>query len=154
MYAIKVKHTMVHITDIIDLFETFWLVDKHLPSVKPKELKMGTMNWDYQQEFSDMVSSKKWKEKPKTRHVLLKEDIDAYNTCTALGLTLPLADRKLLYMRPHCSYRKLAKMYNVSHENIRNKYLGILVDLVNRINLHGDKNIKKYLAVQAPYNSL
>ena len=142
MYATKVKHTMVHITDIIDLFETFWLVDKHLPSVKPKELRMGTMKWDYRQEFSDMVNSKKWKEKPKIRHILLKEDIDAYNTCTALGLTLPLEDRKLLYMRPHCSYRKLAKMYNVSHENIRNKYLGILVDLVNRINLHGDKNIK------------
>ena len=145
MYATKVKHTMVHITDIIDLFETFWLVDKHLPSVKPKELRMGTMKWDYRQEFSDMVNSKKWKEKPKIRHILLKEDIDAYNTCTALGLTLPLEDRKLLYMRPHCSYRKLAKMYNVSHENIRNKYLGILVDLVNRINLHGDGNIKKYL---------
>ena len=154
MYATKVKHTMVHITDIIDLFETFWLVDKHLPSVKPKELRMGTMKWDYRQEFSDIVNSKKWKEKPKIRHILLKEDIDAYNTCTALGLTLPLEDRKLLYMRPHWSYRKLAKMYNVSHENIRNKYLGILVDLVNRINLHGDKNIKKYLAVQAPYNSL
>ena len=57
-------------------------------------------------------------------------------------------------MRPHCSYRKLAKMYNTSHETMRNRYLSILVDLVNRINLHGDKNIKKYLAVQAPYNSL
>lgn len=145
---------MVTIAEIIDLFETFWLVDKHLPSVKPKELKMGTMKWDYRREFSDMVHSKRWKEKPKYRHILLKDDIDAYNTCTELGLTLPLEDRKLLYLRPHCSYRKLAKMYGVSHENIRNKYLGIIVDLVNRINLHGDKNIKKYISVQAPYDSL
>ena len=135
---------MVHITDIIDLFETFWLVDKHLPSVKPKAL---TMNWDYRQEFSDMVSSKKWKEKPKTRHVLLKEDIDAYNTCTLLGLTLPLAERKLLYMRPHCSYRKLAKMYNTSHETMRNRYLSIVVDIVNRINDSGATTIKSYLAL-------
>ena len=138
---------------IRDSFETFWLVDKHLPSVKPKELKMGTMKWEYRREFSDMVHSKRWKEKPRYRHILLKDDIDAYNTCTELGLTLPLEDRKLLYLRPHCSYRKLAKMYGVSHENIRNKYLGIIVDLVNRINLHGDKNIKKYLSVQAPYDS-
>ena len=58
---------MVTITDIVDLFETFWLVDKHLPSVKPKELKMGTMKWDYKVEFSDMVSSKKWKEKPQNK---------------------------------------------------------------------------------------
>lgn len=147
MYAIKVKHTMVHITDIINLFETFWLVDKHLPSVKPKALRMGTMNWDYRQEFSDMVSSKKWKEKPKTRHVLLKEDIDAYNTCTLLGLTLPLAERKLLYMRPHCSYRKLAKMYNTSHETMRNRYLSIVVDIVNKINDSGATTIKSYLAL-------
>ena len=144
---------MVTIAEIIDLFETFWLVDKYLPSVKPKELKMGTMKWEYRREFSDMVHSKRWKEKPRYRHILLKDDIDAYNTCTELGLTLPLEDRKLLYLRPHCSYRKLAKMYGVSHENIRNKYLGIIVDLVNRINLHGDKNIKKYLSVQAPYDS-
>ena len=144
---------MVTIAEIIDLFETFWLVDKYLPPVKPHELKMGTMKWEYRREFSDMVHSKRWKEKPRYKHILLKDDIDAYNTCTELGLTLPLEDRKLLYLRPHCSYRKLAKMYGVSHENIRNKYLGIIVDLVNRINLHGDKNIKKYLSVQAPYDS-
>ena len=112
---------MVHITDIIDLFETFWLVDKHLPSVKPKALRMGT--------------------------ILLKEDIDAYNTCTLLGLTLPLAERKLLYMRPHCSYRKLAKMYNTSHETMRNRYLSIVVDIVNRINDSGATTIKSYLAL-------
>ena len=89
---------MVTIAEIIDLFETFWLVDKHLPSVKPKELKMGTMKWEYRREFSDMVHSKRWKEKPRYRHILLKDDIDAYNTCTELGLTLPLDDRKLLYL--------------------------------------------------------
>ena len=136
---------MVTITEIIDLFETFWLVDRYLPSVKPKELKMGTMKWDYRREFSDMVHSKRWKEKPKYRHILLKEDIDAYNTCTDLGLTLPLEDRKLLYMRPHCSYRKLAKMYGVSHETIRNRYLSIVIDIVNRINNSGAKSIKSYL---------
>jgi len=136
---------MVTITEIIDLFETFWLVDKHLPSVKPKELKMGTMKWDYRREFSDMVHSKKWKEKPKYQHILLKEDIDAYNTCTDLGLTLPLEDRKLLYMRPHCSYRKLAKIYNVSHETIRNRYLDIVIDIVNKINTSGANSIKSYL---------
>tara|TARA_Y100000022_G_scaffold7515_1_gene6132 strand:- start:1746 stop:2177 length:432 start_codon:yes stop_codon:yes gene_type:complete len=139
---------MVTITEIIDLFETFWLVDRHLPSVKPKELKMGTMKWDYRREFSDMVHSKRWKEKPKYRHILLKEDIDAYNICTDLGLVLPLEDRKLLYMRPHCSYRKLAKMYGVSHEHIRNKYLSIVVDLVNAINKQAHGNIKKFLELQ------
>ena len=146
-YAVRINSNMVTITDIVDLFETFWLVDRHLPSVKPKELKMGTMKWDYKVEFSDMVSSKKWKEKPKTRHILLKEDIDAYNTCTLLGLTLPLAERKLLYMRPHCSYRKLAKMYNTSHETIRNRYLSIVVDIVNKINDSGATTIKSYLAL-------
>lgn len=139
---------MVSITDIIDLFETFWLVDKYLPSVKPKELKMGTMKWEYRREFSDMVHSKKWKEKPKYHHVLLSADIDAYNTCTELGLTLPLEDRKLLYMRPHCSYRKLGKIYGMSHESIRNKYLEIVIDLVNAINLTADGNIYTYLQNQ------
>jgi len=134
----------VTITDIVDLFEQFWFVDRHLPSVRPRELKLGTMKWDYKTEFSDMVHTKGWKERPKTRLSLLRHNYDDYNTCTELGLTLPLEDRKLLYMRPNCSYRKLAKMYSCSHESIRNRYLGIIIDLVNKINTSSASTIKEY----------
>ena len=135
----------VKITDIIDLFEQFWFVDKHLPSVIPKQLKMQTMNWDYRHEFSDIVHNKKWKDKPKQRITLLRHNFDDYSTCLDLGLTLPVEDRKLLYLRPNYSYRKLGHLYGVSHETIRNRYLGIVVDLVNKINKAGCDTIKSYL---------
>lgn len=137
----------VKITDIVDLFEQFWFVDKHLPSARPKQLEMRTMRWEYKHDFGDIVNNKKWKDKPRQRIVLLRHNYDDYSNCLDLGLTLPVDDRKLLYLRPKYSYRKLGHIYGVSHETIRNRYLDIVVGLVNRINKSGCSTIKSYLVL-------
>ena len=103
------------------------------------------MKWEYPEEFSDKVNKKQWKNKEQPRTVLLSKDYDQYWRATQLGLTLPLDDRKLVYIRHQGnSYRKLAKLYGMSHEAIRMKYLGILVDLQNNINNQG--GIDKYIS--------
>lgn len=135
---------MINLSDLVQLFDDFWYVDKHLPSVKPPKLKMQMMKWEYPEEFSDKVNKKNWKVKHNPKITLLAKDYDQYWRATQLGLTLPLEDRKLVYMRHEGnSYRKLAKMYGMSHEAIRNKYLGILIDLQNKINSQG--GIQKYI---------
>ena len=142
---------MVNLDDLVQLFDDFWYVDKHLPSVKPPKLKMQMMKWEYPEEFSDKVNKKQWKNKEKPRAVLLSKDYDQYWIATQLGLTLPSDDRKLVYIRHQGnSYRKLGKLYGVSHESIRNKYLGILIDLQNKINKQG--SIKDYLYTQSIHN--
>ena len=136
---------MIKLVDLIQLFDDFWYIDKHLPSVKPPKLKMQMMKWEYPEEFSDKVNKKQWKNKEQPRTVLLSKAYDQYWRATQLGLTLPLDDRKLVYIRHQGnSYRKLAKLYGMSHEAIRMKYLGILVDLQNNINNQG--GIDKYIS--------
>ena len=136
---------MIKLVDLIQLFDDFWYIDKHLPSVKPPKLKMQMMKWEYPEEFSDKVNKKQWKNKEQPKTALLSKDYDQYWRATQLGLTLPLDDRKLVYIRHQGnSYRKLAKLYGMSHEAIRMKYLGILVDLQNNINNQG--GIDKYIS--------
>ena len=135
---------MINLSDLVQLFDDFWYVDKHLPSVKPHKLKMQMMKWEYPEEFSDKVNKQQWKDRSSSKTVLLNKDYDQYWRATQLGLTLPLEDRKLVYMRHEGnSYRKLGKMYGMSHEAIRNKYLGILIDLQTKINRQG--GIQNYL---------
>ena len=51
---------MIKLVDLIQLFDDFWYIDKHLPSIKPPKLKMQMMKWEYPEEFSDKVNKKQW----------------------------------------------------------------------------------------------
>jgi len=143
---------VVTIIEIIDLFDSFWTTNKRMPGVIPRRmLENGTMYWEIPKSFADKVHT--WKEKKPIKIAISNKDIDNYWVATELGLTLNAADRDLIYLRSKgWSYRKLGHLHNVSHETIRNKYLGIIVDLVNNINAITKGDIKKYILLTTKHN--
>tara|TARA_B100001113_G_C21106958_1_gene621336 strand:+ start:1439 stop:1903 length:465 start_codon:yes stop_codon:yes gene_type:complete len=135
---------MITINDLIDLYDDFFKTDKRLPSIVPKNLKGNIMKWDIRVEFSDKVHT--WKDKKPIRDVITKDDIDRYWIATELALTLNKKDRNLIYDRHRGnSYRKLAKLYNVSYETVRLNYLAIIFGLQENINRKANGNLRHYI---------
>lgn len=143
---------MVSLIELVDLFDSFWMINKKMPGVIPRRmLENGTMYWETPETFAEKVHT--WKDKKKIREYPTREDISNYWIATELGLTLSREDRDLIYIRSKgCSYRKLGHMYNTSHETIRNKYLGILINLQHGINTIGGGSIKKYINLTKAHN--
>tara|TARA_B110000858_G_C17792483_1_gene470662 strand:- start:1033 stop:1467 length:435 start_codon:yes stop_codon:yes gene_type:complete len=143
---------MITINEIIDLFDSFWTTNKRMPGVIPKRmLENGTMYWEVPQSFADKVHT--WKDKKPIRINPSNKDIDNYWIATELGLTIDRAARDLVYLRHRgWSYRKLGFLHKVSHETIRNRYLGIIVDLVNNINAKTNGDIKRYILLTTTHN--
>lgn len=143
---------MITINEIIDLFDSFWTTNKRMPGVIPKRmLENGTMYWEVPQSFADKVHT--WKDKKPIRINPSNKDIDNYWIATELGLTIDRCSRDLVYLRHKgWSYRKLGFLHKVSHETIRNRYLGIIVDLVNNINAKTNGDIKRYILLTTTHN--
>ena len=143
---------LVTINEIIDLLDALWTTNKRMPGVIPKKmLENGTMYWEIPQSFADKVHT--WKEKKPIRFAMSNKDIDDYWVATELGLTLPREQRDLVYLRHKgLSYRKLGYLHKKSHEHMRNRYLDIIVDLVNNINQKAEGNIKRYIVLTTKHN--
>ena len=141
---LKRSKYMITVNELIDLYDDFFKTDKRLPSIVPKNLKGNIMKWDVRVEFSDKVHT--WKDKKPTRQIITKDDITRYWLATELALTFNTKDRNLVYDRHRGnSYRKLAKLYDVSYETIRLNYLSIIFGLQEKINQKANGNLKQYI---------